>query len=162
MFDVYTKLFDYLDARNVVIRQQLGTGADQFAVLLRKQPKARGPALGRQFETYLKELIRYGLKNSATETYFLEFLKGAGILRTSPRGGTRIVLRPRPSTVKLSAKDITDIKKALATAEDMASKLQAPPQKPLPRSPGLLDQIIGEDPRSASVTHGSGRWRRRR
>jgi hypothetical protein len=156
MFDVYTKLFDYLDARNVVIRQQLGTGADQFAVLLRKQPKARGPALGRQFETYLKELIRYGLKNSATETYFLEFLKGAGILRTSPRGGTRIVLRPRPSTVKLSAKDITDIKKALATAEDMASKLQAPPQKPLPRSPGLLDQIIGEDPRSASVTHGSG------
>ena len=127
MFDAYIRFFDYLEAGNVLLRQQLGSEANQFAVILRKQPKARGPALGRQFETYLKELIRYGLKNSATESYFLEFLNTAGILQTSPRGATKIVLRPRPSVAKLSTKDVAAIRKALATATQVAAKLDAPP-----------------------------------
>jgi hypothetical protein len=138
MLEIYTEFFGYLDKHNGSIRERLGADVKQFAVLLRRQPKSFGPDLGREFETYLTRLIRYGLKTATIEPYFLNFFKRKGVALKSPRGA-KIVLDPRTSGKRLSAKDIAEIRKALASAVAVASKLQSPPEDELPGSDDLMD-----------------------
>jgi hypothetical protein len=148
MLEIYTQFFGYLGKHNRSIKESLGAAdVKQLAVLLRKQPQTFGPGLGREFETYLTRLIRYGLKTAGIESYFLNFFKRKGRAFKSPRA--TIVLDPRTAGVKLSARDIAEIRKALDAATDVASKLQTPPRGKRLERVGLLDQIIVPGPEGA-------------
>src|SRR5579863_7343769 len=145
MLEIYTQFFGYLGKHNRSIKESLGAAnVKQLAALLRKQPQTFGPGLGREFEAYLTRLIRYGLKTAGMEPYFLNFFKRKGRAFKSPRA--TIVLDPRTAGVKLSAKDIAEIRKALAAATDVASKLQTPPPGKRLERVSLLDQIIAPGP----------------
>jgi hypothetical protein len=155
MLEIYTQFFGYLGKHNRSIKESLGAAdVKQLAVLLREQPQSFGPGLGREFETFLTRLIRYGLTTAGMEPYFLNFFKRKGVALKSPRGA-KIVLDPRTAGVKLSAKDIAEIRNALAAATDVASKLQTPPRGKRPERVSLLDQIIAPGPEG----HGGGAFR---
>ena len=152
MLEIYTQFFGYLGKHSRSIKKSLGAAdVKQLAVLLRKQPQSFGPGLGREFETFLTRLIRYGLKTAGMEPYVLNFFERKGRAFKSPRA--TIVLDPRTAGVKLYAKDIAEIRKALAAATDVASKLQTPPRGRRLERVSLLDQVIGAGPEGAIGIH---------
>lgn len=136
MFEIYTRFFDHLYSRNISIRAELGIGKSRrFAALLLQQPQSFGSSLGLQFEKYLKQLIRYGLKNVGIAPYFLDAFKD--MLQESPKG-IKVVLDPRPSVVTLSVKDIADIQNVLSAATKVAKNLEAPPHHRSVPDPGSI------------------------
>jgi len=129
MFELYTRFFDYLAERTRSIRQTLGPESERFALLLNGQPELSAPDLGRKFEKYLKDLIRFGLNNAVIDPEFISTFEESGVLKPTSVG-YRIVLDPRPSELKLTTRNIAQMRRLLKVAGTVALGLETADVKP--------------------------------